>query len=553
MKTHAAALLAATALATTLASPALAECTAEAFAQDTFAHEGVTLTGIEALPAGEDSPLPHCRVTGEMNQRIGAEGRAYAIGFELRLPDEWNGRFVHQFNGGNDGEVKPAVGPLLSGNKADTALSRGYAVVSSNAGHDGALFKDKGLAGGANFGFDPEARAAYGYTAVRDLNPVAEALVQTYYGSDIAYSYGIGGSNGGRHAMVAAARMPEAFDGLLVGYPGFNLPRAALQHALDVQAFRSTGKPLAESFSKDDLTLVASKLLDACDALDGLADGLINDAPACQQAFDPASLTCTDGQNSACLTPEQTAALVTIHAGPKGANGEQLYSDWDWDTGIGSGNWRFWKVESTVPPWGQKPIIAVMGAASLAQIFTTPPTPVEGSPEALEQFLMEFDIAGQAAGIDATDKTFTESAMEVMTPPGSDDPKLAEFRAAGGKILILHGNSDPVFSVRDTMAWYDKLDANTGGAAHEVVTFYRVPGMPHGAGGPSTDGFDVMTPLVDWVENGTAPGAITATVTEGNTEGQAALGPVSRKLCPYPQIARYTGSDPASADSFTCE
>ncbi len=534
--------------AAVLAGPLAADCSIDA-----LSHDGVTITGAEALPEGDDSPLPHCRVTGRMNERKGAEGMPYALDFELRLPDNWNGRFVHQFNGGNDGEVKPAVGPLLSGDKNDTALSRGYAVVSSNAGHEGADFKDFGLAGGARFGFDPAARAAYGYTAVRDLNPVAEALVEGYYGGPIAYSYGIGGSNGGRHAMVAATRMPEAFDGLLVGYPGFNLPRAALQHALDVQAFRSVSDDLRTAFSRDDLTLVADKVLAACDGLDGLKDGWIADTNACQDTFDPASLTCAEGQNSACLSAAQTAALETIHAGPKGAGGEQLYSDWAWDSGIASGNWRFWKLESPIPPWGNKPIIAVMGAASLAQIFTTPPTPVDGSPEALEQFLLDFDIAAEAEKIFASDTTYTESAMDVMTPPGADDPRLFEFRDAGGKMLILHGVSDPVFSVRDTEGWYDRLTFNNGGDADAFVRFYRNPGMPHGAGGPSTDDYDLLTPLVAWVETGEAPDAIVAGVTEDNAEGRAALGDVTRKLCPYPQVARYTGSDPASHESFTCE
>ncbi|HMQ57118.1 MAG TPA: tannase/feruloyl esterase family alpha/beta hydrolase [Rhizobiaceae bacterium] len=237
-----------------------------------------------------ESPRPHCKVTGRMNERKGADGRDYALSFELRLPDEWNGRFVHQFNGGNDGEVKPAIGPLLGGNKGDTALSRGYAVVSSDAGHDGKQVTDAGLAGGARFGFDPQARRDYGYGAVAALNPVAEQLVERYYREPIAFSYGVGSSNGGRHAMVAAARMPDAFDGLLIGYPGFNLPRAALQHALDVQSFRQVSDDLKTAFSREELGFVAGRVLAACDALDGLEDAMINDVDACQTAFDPQAL-----------------------------------------------------------------------------------------------------------------------------------------------------------------------------------------------------------------------------------------------------------------------
>ncbi|MCG6903304.1 MAG: tannase/feruloyl esterase family alpha/beta hydrolase [Rhodobacter sp.] len=514
---------------------------------------GVTLETAEAVAVGDGFERAHCRFTGRMNDRTGVDGMSYALKFELRLPDDWNGRFVHQFNGGNDGEVKPAIGELNSGYTNDTALNRGYAVVSSDAGHSGDAFPDAGLAGGARFGFDPAARAAYGYSAVADLQPVATALTEAYYGQDIAFAYGVGRSNGGRHAMVAASRMPEAFDGLLVGYPGFNLPRAALQHALDVQSFRSVDADLKSAFPREDLEFVATAILAACDGLDGLKDGWIADADRCQDTFDPKAMVCREGQNSDCLSAAQVAALETIHAGPKAADGSALYSDWAWDAGIASGSWRFWKLESPIPPWGHKPIIAVMGAASLAQIFTTPPTRVEGSPEALEQYLMDFDIAAEAEKIFATDGSFDQSAMAVMTPPDVDDPTLAEFRDAGGKMLILHGNSDPVFSVQDTARWYRKLDENNGGNAGDFVLFYRNPGQPHSMRGPHADGFDMFTPLVNWVENGVRPGAINTEVTEDNNEGRAALGVVGRKLCPYPQVARYTGADPASSDSFSCQ
>lgn len=531
----------------TVAAPGWAACTT-----DMEMPDGVTLTAAEMVPRGDESPLAHCRLTGEMNARQGIDGMDYALGFELRLPEDWNGRFVHQFNGGNDGEVKPAFGPLLSGIKDDTALSRGYAVVSSNAGHDGSAFSDAGLAGGARFGFDPKARAAYGYTAVRDLQPVAVALTEAHYGREIAYTYGIGGSNGGRHALVAAARMPGAFDGLLVGYPGFNLPRAALQHALDVQAFHEVSDDLKSAFTREDLTLFADAIKASCDGLDGLEDGLVADVNACLASFDPYTVRCAE-QSSGCLTEAQVHALNTIFTGPLDEDGEPLYSDWAWDPGIASGNWRFWKLESPIPPWGNKPIIAVMGAASLAQIFTTPPTRVGGSPEELEQFLLDFDIQKEAQQIFATDETFGESAMEVMTPPGVDDPQLTDFREAGGKMLIIHGNADPVFSVLDTTTWYEKLDLNNDDDAERFAMFYRIPGMPHGAGGPSTDGFDVLTPLVNWVENGEAPSAIPAYVTEGNEEGRAALGDIARPLCPYPTVARYQGGDASQAESFACE
>ncbi|AUH32657.1 tannase/feruloyl esterase family alpha/beta hydrolase [Paracoccus tegillarcae] len=513
----------------------------------------VTFTEVAVVPAGEDSPVAQCRIRATTAERTGSDGRPYALRFELALPDDWNGDFVHQFNGGNDGEVKPATGALGAGTGDQSPLARGFAVVSSDAGHDGAANPDMGLAGGAAFGADFEARQMYGYKAVEILQPLARQMVDAYYGTPVERAYGIGCSNGGRHAMVAAARMPDAFDGLLIGAPGFNLPRAAVQHALDVQTFQPLTGDIRTSFSTEDLHLVADSMRASCDGLDGLKDGLIGDTAACQAAFDVTALQCTGGQNSDCLSAAQVQALQTIHAGPKGADGQQLYSDWAWDAGIEGGNWRFWKVESTVPPWDQMPIIAVMGAASLAQIFTVPPTEVGGSPQELMQFLLEFDIAGQAEMIDASSDALPESPMEVMSPPDSDDPALAEFRAAGGRMIITHGVSDPVFSVNDTARWYASLDKNNDGQAADFARFYPVPGMNHCSGGPATDAFDLLTPLIAWVEDGTAPEAVTASARADNDEVPEGLQGATRPLCPAPQVARYQEGDPKSADSFQCQ
>ncbi|MFN7177655.1 MAG: tannase/feruloyl esterase family alpha/beta hydrolase, partial [Thermaurantiacus sp.] len=126
-------------------------------------------------------------------------------------------------------------------------------------------------------------------------------------------------------------------------------------------------------------------------------------------------------------------------------------------------------------------------------------------------------------------------------------------RAAGGKIVLFHGAGDPVFSIRDTDTWFEKLSANAGAELDGFIRYYRIAGMPHGASGPTADGFDFFASLTDWVEKGEAPGAVIASVTDGNKEGIAALGKVTRKLCPHPQVARYTGSDPALAESFTCQ
>jgi hypothetical protein len=516
-----------------------------------FGLEGLVVTTASAEAVGENAPVAHCLVQGHVGERTGLDGNTYKVSFELRLPDDWNGRFVHQFNGGNDGSVVPAMGNLLNADPADSALARGYAVVSSDAGHDGAVHPEAGLAGGAKFGFDPEARSDYGYGAVMKLNPVASAMVEDYYGAEIAYSYGVGGSNGGRHALVQATRSPDAFDGILAAYPGFNLPRAAIQHAWDVQSFKAVNGDVRTAFSPDDMKLVGSAILAACDDLDGLADGVIGDSPACQSAFDISTLTCEAGSSNACLSAAQVAALARIHAGPTNSAGEELYSNWAWDRGLESGDWRFWKLESPIPPWNNMPLIATMGASSLAMIFSNPPVEVGGDPAALEQFLLDYDFDTDAS-VDATDAVFVESPMDFMTPTDVANPEMAEFRDAGGKMIVFHGMSDPVFSAMDTINWYEQLDANNGGKAEDFALLYTVPGMGHGSGSPATDKFDAFTALVDWVENGTAPTHLVATATPDN-EYVPELAGVTRKLCPYPLIARYTGTDPASHESFTCE
>lgn len=513
---------------------------------------GFQLTEIESLSSTEDIPIDHCRIVGHTDEREGIDGNSYAIRFELRLPNEWSERFVHQFNGGNDGSVVPALGGVSSVS-GGPALPRGFAVVSSDAGHQGDVHPEAGLAGSARFGLDPQARSDYGYNAVAVLNPIAETLVESYYGQPIQYRYGAGGSNGGRHALVAASRMPEAFDGLLVGYPGLSLPRAAVQHAWDVQAFKAINGDVRTAYSRDDLALVSEYLLQQCDALDGLTDGIIHNVLACQEVANLDDLICQSGAVDGCLSHSQVAALKAVHAGPVNSQGVPLYSDWPLDTGIAVNDWRFWKIESGIPPWDGLPLIAVMGSSSLAQIFTTPPTAVDGDPQSLENYLLNFDFDVDAPKIYATDGAFTESAMDFMTPTDLDQPRLDGFNDAGGKLIVFHGVSDPVFSVNDTSRWFERLNHYHGGQADQFVRYYTVPGMTHGPGtNPATDDFDFFEALIRWVEQGEQPASIVASTNTANELAMNQFGQIERPLCPYPSFAYYVGGPTDSADSFKC-
>jgi feruloyl esterase len=222
---------------------------------------------------------------------------------------------------------------------------------------------------------------------------------------------------------------------------------------------------------------------------------------------------------------------------------------------LGSNDWRNWKLESAIPGFGGSPLIATLGAGSLAQIFTTPPTAVAGTPQALLDYLLAFDVDRDAAKIEATTPTYPVSAMDFMAPTDWRSPRLAELQAAGGKVIVYHGASDGAFSVQATIDWYAKLRMNNEGDVSDFARFYPVPGMAHCGGGPATDRFDAFSALVAWVERGAAPGNIAASVRADNAELPPSWSKTrSRPLCDWPKVARYRGTgDIESAASFVCE
>lgn len=517
-------------------------------------HPFSTSLKLEVQKAVTNETEKFCVVSGVVNKRKGVDGKSYGIGFEMRLPLAWNGRFVYQMNGGNDGAVVPAEGH--TGNGGASALARGFAVLSTNAGHagDAAENNQYGLAAGNRFGLDPQARDDYGYAATASMTPVAQHIMRAFYNKLPEYSYLAGCSNGGRHGMVAASRYGDMFDGILVGAPGFNLPKAAVQHAWDIQSTLQVAPTLSAAFSRDNMAFLTHNVAQACDELDGLKDGLVNKIRACQSVFDINSLVCSSEKVAGCWTAQQVKSFARLMGGPKNSKGEQLYNHWWYDTGLADNDWRFWKFESPIPAWNNHPLIATMGAGSLAYLFTTPATEVEGTPEQLLTFLKAFDFDRDAPKIFATHGPFKKSAMEYMTPPDIDNPKLESFSKSNGKLIIYHGQSDPVFSTVDLVDWYEKLDKNHKGKAQDFARLFVVPGMNHCAGGPATDQFDALGALVDWVEKGVAPAAITAKVNPENKALPAEWSKTrSRPLCPWPSVATYKKGDAEVAGSFVCE
>ncbi|MBX3619793.1 MAG: tannase/feruloyl esterase family alpha/beta hydrolase [Rhizobacter sp.] len=508
-----------------------------------------TITATTDVPAGTltvagTSVPEHCRVTGSMYQRVGTDGNNYAIGFEMRLPNNWNGRFFYQANGGIDGSVVTATGAVNGGGGLTNALAMGFAVISSDAGHSGAL--------GPNFGVDPQARLDYGYQAAQKLTPMAKSVIQTAYGKAPDRSYFGGCSNGGRHTMVAMSRLADQYDGFLAGAPGYNLPKAAIANIFGAQRYASVATnpaDLSTAFTPAERTTVANAVLAKCDTLDGVADGLVQDVEACRTAFNFATdvPTCTGARDGSCLSADQKTAIAPIFSGATTSTGASFYASFPFDPGLAGGGIPFW--EYTAP--------LVLDSGGVGIIWGVPPEdPATFNGPA---YSLGLDIDHALSLVNATNATYTESAMSFMTPP--NPTQLSTLKNRGAKIMVYHGVADPIFSVDDTKAWYTGLMAANGGDASNFAKFYRVPGMGHCSGGPATDQFDMLTPLVNWVEQGQAPGAVIATARgAGNPAGVNADVPAgwaadrTRPLCPYPKVARYNGTgDVELAASFTCQ
>ncbi len=504
---------------------------------------GASTEAAGSLTVGGKAVPEHCLVSGTMFDRVSpVDGQSYAIGFEMRLPKAWNGRFYYQANGGIDGIVRTATG--TTGDAQVTgALDQGFAVLSSDAGHS--------ISRGPLFGLDPQARLDYGYQAVGKLTPMAKEAIRLAYGKAPDRSYIGGCSNGGRHTLVAAARYADQYDGYLLGAPGFNLPKAALANIYGAQRYATVATDPADlnsALTGEERTLISNAVLARCDALDGLSDGMVQDTGACQAEFDLERdvPTCSGARDGSCLTSGQKSVVADIFRGATTSDGSPFYAGFPFDSGFGSSNVAFWEFFA--------PINLDSGAVGF--IFKVPPA--DPATFSGPDFALNADIDTLVAEIGASDATYTESSLDFMRPPNPTE--LSALKNRGAKMIVYHGVSDAIFSVDDTTAWYEGLAAANGGDASDFARFFRVPGMNHCDSGPATDQFDALSALVNWVEQGVAPERIVATVRgSGNAAVENEDLPAdwaadrSRPLCPYPKVARYDGSgDPEVADSFSC-
>ena len=434
-----------------------------------------------------------CRVAATLSPASDSE-----IKMEIWMPaSNWNGKYQAVGNGAFSGNIN--VGAMAP------ALARGYATSSTDTGHTG---------GSASFGLGhPEKVIDFGWRAVHETAVASKKIIESYYGNGPTLSYWNGCSAGGRQAMKAAQRFPADFNGIIAGSPGLDWTGRAAQA---VRIAKRLEQNEAARLGQAQRELLHTAVVAACDVLDGVKDGVLENPKRC--TFDPGVLACKGADAASCLTPPQVETARMIYAAAVSPTTQRAIS------GLEPGSELGW----TDLGWS-----ASARATGLDQfrylVFRDPSWVVQ-------KFNFESDIV-----LAEERDNDTINAL---------DPNLAPFISRGGKLIQYHGWSDPQIAPAGTTQYYARVLEALGGR-DKVDGSYRLfmaPGMGHCRGGEGPNTFDMVTALERWVEAGIAPDRMTASIAR-----PAATGDRSRPLCPYPQVAVYNGSGSTDdAANFAC-
>ncbi|MEY2855421.1 MAG: hypothetical protein RL030_2553 [Pseudomonadota bacterium] len=491
-----------------------AEHAAKVSCSDLAKFRDKDLAEIQAIEVPAAAGVPkYCRVSGTIKPEVA---------FEVSLPDPWNGRFYMIGNGGHAGESLADPGRT---SQRDAALKMGFAFAQTNTGHDSR--KEPG----ASFVMsDPQKAIDYAYRAVHETASTGKDILKRFYAQPAKHSYWNSCSNGGRQGLLEAQRYPQDFDGLLVNAPwsdqtGFTLGAMWNQRAM-----------AAAPLSPAKLALLSARVMETCDAVDGLKDGLIDDPRNCR--FDahqhvPACAAGTDGPD--CLTSAQADAVMKVYGGPV-SRGKPLFPGFM----PGSEAVTAAAFGGNAPPasaWLGMIVPAQPGARSadygLAEgtmkfLVHTPPQP--------EYDPATFDFDRDVSMLDAWGAKANAKSTD-----------LGALRKRGGKIIMTYGWSDQILQPMMGVNYYESVAKRFGAKTGDFVRLFMVPGMTHCAGGIGTDNFDAMTALINWVEKGKAPDSLVAKrIVDGSVVR-------TRPLCPYPQVARHSGSGSIDeAANFRC-
>jgi feruloyl esterase len=476
----------------------------------TVALPRATITAAEFVAAGAPAPgrggrggaaatLPaHCRVAVALKPSADSH-----IEMELWLPTEnWNGKFLAVGNGGWAGSI--SFDAMAGG------LRRGYATASNDTGHTGAS---------AAFAVGhPEKLVDFGYRAMHEMAVQSKAIIQTFYRRGPQLSYYQGCSTGGRQGMMAAQRFPEDFDAIIAGAPVYNMVHLNVSQVAQQVAMLKNPSSLVPPEKR---TMLANAVVAACDAQDGVKDGIISEPRACK--LDPAVLACKASSSSApgtdassCFSAAQVENARSAYAPVTTRTGTFVYP------GRSPGFETGWRIPAPEAP--------------LNPLFTDMVRYVGRQDPNWDP--MTFDLETDLA-LALKNAGFVEA----------NDPDLAKFKARGGKLLLYHGWADPGPAPENTINYYDAVNRKLGGTQDDWMRLFLMPGVGHCGGGVGPDQADFLGALERWREQGVAPGQIIAT----RPSGRGAASPMSRPLCPHPQVARHTGSGSTDdAKSFAC-
>jgi feruloyl esterase len=451
-----------------------------------------TATAVPAATAG-GIRAAHCRVNGV----IGSE-----IRFSLLLPDTWNGKFMMGGGGGFVGTVQ---------NQAQASVNLGYATVGTDTGHQGGLTE-------ASWALNNlERQLNFGYLAVHRTSEVAKAIVRAYYGANETRSYFSGCSNGGRQGLMEAQRFPDDFDGIVAGAPALDFVGIGAQFVKDTQALFPNATSTTPALSPDTLKSVEAQIVDACDAVDGVKDGLLEDPRRCK-----VDVTALKG-----LTEVQRAVLKKVYAETAGKEGAIYPAQPFGGEGDIAGGWPTWISGTGKPATPQGPSLRYAFGTQFFKflVFNNP----------------AWDYSHYEVSNARKDAALTSTFMNATSPD------LDVFKAKGHKLIMWHGWSDPALTALGSIKYHDQVQARDANL-RDYFRLFMMPGVLHCSGGPGPDAVDWTAAIVDWVEKAQAPDTVTARKT-------AADGAVSRSrpLCVYPRHAEYKGSGSIDdAANFVC-
>ncbi len=475
--------------------------------------------------AAEFKKLPaFCRVQGAIHPSTDSN-----IEFEVWMPASgWNGRYLGVGNGGFAGTINyyAAAGNAPS---MTQALAAGYATSSTDTGHQAVATNADWAVG------HPERVIDYGYRGIHLTALDAKQIISAFY-SKAPVSYFSSCSNGGRQALMEAQRYPADYSGIVAGDPAWYATHLAAAQIWNVQAVMADQ---ASYIPASKLQTVEAAVLEKCDALDGVKDGVIDDPAKCH--FDPAAILCKGADADTCLTEPQVQALEKIYAGPSTSKGERIFPGIFPGGETGPGGWGTW-IMGAQPG---KSLIYSFGVGGLAKLVYQDPA------WDFRRFNFDHDVA------------FLDDKLGPVR--NAIDANLKPFKDSGGKLILYHGLSDPDIAPLSSINYYENVGSTLGQkTADEFMRVYMVPGMQHCGNGPGVtvlgsvpgSGAEpqrgIQAVLEQWVEKGAAPEEIVATKYKAGVKQEPSVAR-TRPICAYPKVAHYNGTgSPDSAASYTC-